>query len=156
MMALLNVKITPFQLADTQQLSSVIDSVCADTGWMQTTRFKPTPAWQHALENESCLHHLLAVARMNGQVIGWCRLFPLVDEQSGPVELGIGVLRPYRHRGVGTVLMAYGLDWTKCKDIPEIVLTTHEHNVPAMGLFWKFGFEELSRSGALLRMGLEV
>ncbi len=149
-------QVTPFQVADAGQLAELIDSVCADTLWMQTTRFEPTPAWQYALENEHCAHHLLALARVEHQVIGWCRLFPAASFQPGSVELGIGVLKPYRHQGVGTSMMAYAIAWTKTRSLSEIILTTQVQNVPAIGLFEKFGFWESGREGELLRMGLDV
>ena len=155
MTELSELKIKPFQMTDTQALINVIDEVCADTLWMKTIRFEPTPAWQRALENEDCPHHLLAVAYLDCQIIGWCRLFPTNGSQAGPVELGIGVLKPYRQRGVGTSMMGYVIDWAKAKSISEIVLTTHVHNRPALGLFEKFRFYGEAREGQLLRMRLE-
>ena len=143
--------IAPFQSSDKPDLIEVIDSVCADTLWMQTRRFEPTPAWEHALEHEDCSDHLLALAKVEGRVVGWCRLFP-VESQPGVVELGIGVLRSYRQQGVGEALIGYGVEWGKGRSVSEIVLTTHGENRPAIGLFEKVGFGERCRYEFLLRM----
>lgn len=151
----LDFMITPFRLHDLAPLTQVIDSVCADTPWMQTGRFEPTPAWRHALATVDCPHHLLVLARLDGRVIGWGRLFPVAG-QPGVVELGIGVLRPYRHRGVGTALLTYGFEWVEAAGVAKMMLTTHVHNRPALGLFCKFGFGERSRMGELVRMGRVV
>ncbi|GIK43245.1 MAG: hypothetical protein BroJett011_70780 [Chloroflexota bacterium] len=151
----LDLKITPFQLSDGPQLIEVINSVCTDTPWMQTRRFEPTPAWQHALENEVCSDHLLALVKVKGRVTGWCRLFP-VESQRGGVELGIGVLRSYRRQGVGRALMGYVMEWGRSRGVAEMVLTTHRENRPAVRLFERYGFVEEIRINSHLQMSLEV
>lgn len=148
-------KIVPFLLSDRLELIRVIDNVCAETPWMQTRRFEPTPAWEHALEREDCSDHLLAVAKVEGQVVGWCRLFPLESQPRG-VELGIGVLKLYRRQGVGTALIGYGVNWSRHKGVSEIVLMTYRENRPAIGLFEKMGFEEISTAELLSRMKFDL
>lgn len=152
---LLGFQINPFQIADTLQLTDVINNVCAGTRWMQTPRFEPTPAWKHALEHEDCANHLLAVVKVDRRLVGWCRLFP-VELQPGVMELGIGVLRAYRRQGIGTMLVKYGLEWGSGRGVAKIVLTTHEENCPAVGLFEKCGFVEKSRENSNLRMELTL
>jgi hypothetical protein len=146
--------IAPFQLSDKPQLIEVIDSVCADTPWMQTRRFEPTPAWQHALENEACSNHLLALAKLNKRIIGWCRLFPLGADQPKVVELGIGILSLYRHQAIGTLMMKYALEWANLSSVASVALTTHPENIPALLLFRKFKFLERASKNNCLRMDL--
>jgi GNAT superfamily N-acetyltransferase len=147
------VVITSFQRSDKPQLIEVIDSVCADTYWMKTNHFEPTPSWLYALENEDYSHHLLVVARVEDGIIGWCRLFPL-ESQPGAVELGIGILSPYRHQGIGTALLKYALAWAKSGSVARITLTAHRQNMPAIYLFKKFRFLERSTQNGRLRMDL--
>lgn len=149
------VTIASFQLSDKPQLIEVIDSVCADTYWMKTSHFEPTPAWLYALGNEDCYNHLLAVARVDNGIIGWCRLFPL-ESQPGVVELGIGILTPYRHQGIGSALLEYALAWAKSSAVGRITLTAHRQNAPAIHLFKKFKFLERSTQNGRLRMDLSL
>lgn len=123
---------------------------------MQTRRFEPTPAWQHALEQASCPHHLLALAKVEGQVIGWCRLFPVVQGQPDPIELGIGVLQAHRRQGVGMAMLGYVMGWATCQFIARIVLTTHIGNKPAVRLFEKFSFYGKRQEGYQLKMVLDI
>jgi len=103
---------------------------------MRTPRFEPTPAWEHALARPDCPCHLLLVAEEGANVVGWCRLFP-TDE--GALELGIGVLGPYRRRGIGRALLGAALEWASARGMP-VVLETRTDNAPAIRLFTGSGF----------------
>jgi GNAT superfamily N-acetyltransferase len=145
--------IAPFQVNNRPELIEVINSVCADTPWMKTSHFEPTLAWTHALENADCPHHLLALARVENRIIGWCRLFP-IGSQPGGVELGIGLLGPYRNQGIGTAMMNHALIWAKSGAVAMITLTAHRQNMPAIHLFKKFKFLERNIQDSRLRMDL--
>ncbi len=116
-----------------------INDVCAE-GMMVTPSFQPTPLWEHALEGQDCPHHLLLVAEVGEQVVGWCRLFPPdCGRLASSVELGIGVAAPWRRQGVGRTLIAQALDWA-CRRGLEVTLTTRSDNGPARRLFEEAGF----------------
>ncbi len=76
---------------------------------MATRRFEPTPAWLHALDAPACLCHLLLVVEDNGQVVGWCRIFPKLEGDSA--EIGLGLLPGYRDLGYGQELMSQAFSW---------------------------------------------
>jgi len=103
---------------------------------MRTPRFEPTPAWEHALAQPDCSCHLLLVAADGANIVGWCRLFP-TDE--GALELGIGVVAPYRRRGLGRALLGAALEWASARGMP-VVLETRTDNAPAIRLFTRSGF----------------
>ncbi|MGB9777695.1 MAG: GNAT family N-acetyltransferase [Anaerolineae bacterium] len=129
----MRIEVRPFQLADHPGLVAAVNSVCAE-GMMRTPRFIPTPAWEHALAQPDCPCHLLLIAAEGPQVVGWCRLFPTDGEA---LELGIGVLGPYRRQGLGRALLEAALDWAR--GMP-VVLETRTDNIPAIRLFTRFGF----------------
>lgn len=132
--------VRPYCPNDRGPLQVAINSVCAE-GMMATPQFQPTPAWEHALAQPECPHHLLLVAMAGGEVIGWCRLFPEWPCDSPAVlELGIGVTAPWRRQGVGSALLRRALAWAVEKGIPQIVLTTRTDNEPARRLFAQHGF----------------
>jgi len=155
MSKLSNLKIVPFQVVEIRQLVDVIDAVCADTPWMQTRRFEPTGAWQHALMNQDCHCHALALAKVDHQIVGWYRLFPVDDLILSSVELGIGVLSLYRRKGLGMAMMTCAISWARERKLSQIVLTTHVQNRQAIKLFEKVGFKINGSNGSRLRMNLD-
>ena len=56
----------------------------------------------------------------------------------------IAVARSARHEGVGTALMAYFLLGLP-KNVERVTLEVRESNIPAQGLYSKFGFKEAGR-----------
>jgi ribosomal protein S18 acetylase RimI-like enzyme len=131
-----------FDPADRGSLSQAIDAVCSDGHWMSTIRFEPTPSWTHALEVPACPHHRLLVAEDGGQVVGWCRLFPLTgcDDPDHEAEVGIGLLPQYRGRGLGKALLNQVLDWAAARKIERVRLCTRMDNTRAIHLFQGCGF----------------
>lgn len=107
---------------------------------MQTTRFEPSPAWQHALEAPGCPDHLLLLAKEGTRVAGWCRLFAPACPGTGEVELGIGSLPGFRGRGLGRDMVGRAINWAQAHAIHRITLQTHQDNVPARRLFEASGF----------------
>jgi RimJ/RimL family protein N-acetyltransferase len=85
------------------------------------------------------------VAIVDNNVVGWCditsnvtSLNRLVYAHSG--ELGIGVVTPYRGKGIGKALMIDALRRAKEKGLERIELTVFEKNVPAIALYQQLGF----------------
>lgn len=111
---------------------------------MRTRRFEPTPAWEHALAEPDCPHHLLLVAHDGERPIGWCRAFP--TGVPGEAEVGIGLLPPYRDHGLGTGMLKRTLDWAREQGLPRLTLTTRNDNHRAIHVFEKCGFSPTGRS----------
>ena len=139
--------IRPFTSPDREALVDAINAVCREGCWMSTPRFRPTPAWAHALEVPQCLHHALLIAEDRGRVVGWCRLFPKAGcgEPSTEAELGIGLLAAYRGRGWGKALLQEALGWATGAGLRRVVLTTRTDNLRAIHLFTNHGFIETGR-----------
>jgi len=58
--------------------------------------------------------------------------------------LSIGVLKPYRTRGIGTKLILHGMNFLKTQGVAEIVLGVDDSNVTkAKQLYEKVGFREV-------------
>lgn len=141
-------KVLPFsELIQSEDLVTALDAVCAE-GMMHTPRFEPTPAWEHALSQPDCPCHLLLVAVEGAHIAGWCRLFPLAE---GTLELGIGVVAPYRRQGRGSALLAAALDWASARGMP-VVLETRTDNLPAIRLFTRAGFRVIGESDSHWQM----
>jgi RimJ/RimL family protein N-acetyltransferase len=125
-------------MEDRAHVIRVVDEVCAEGKWMHTTCFTLTPSWAHALSQPDCRHHLLLVPRVKKQPIGWCRAFPI--NALGEVNLGIGLLPPYRDHGFGTYLVRHVVAWAKDLDFARLALTTRFDNYRAIRVFKNCGF----------------
>lgn len=95
--------------------------------------------------------HFIAICE--GKVIGWCD----ISEMNRPVfahigSLGIGVLAPYRGKGVGKALMKAALEKAKLKGLTRIELTVREKNTSAIALYEELGFvkEGIHKNGVCI------
>jgi RimJ/RimL family protein N-acetyltransferase len=132
--------IRAYRSSDHISLLRVIDTVCAE-GLMKTTKFQPTPAWDHALCRADCGHHLLLVCEDAGHLVGWCRLFPVDGALVVQVELGIGLLGSYRGQGMGSEMIGQSQMWARQASYQRIVLQVHPENAMARHVFGKCGFQ---------------
>lgn len=143
-----------FVIADRQDLLATINAVCAEGRWMSTTRFEPTPAWAHALTEAHCPSHLLLVATGKGQVVGWCRAFPY--DGAGGAEIGIGLRKEYRNRGLGTAMLQKAVRWAHQIGFTYLRLTSRPDNARATYVFKKVGFIPTGRvERGLMEMKLD-
>lgn len=69
------------------------------------------------------------------------------------MELGIGLLLPYRGHGLGKALVQKAQQWTRDRGRPGIVLSVHAGNQRARDLFRQCGFRPTgSERGDWLKM----
>jgi RimJ/RimL family protein N-acetyltransferase len=57
----------------------------------------------------------------------------------------MAVARDWRGRGVGSPLLAAGIDWARGYGLHKLSLTVFPHNAAAIALYRKFGFVEEGR-----------
>lgn len=141
------VEIRAYTGQDRHSLLSAIDAVCAESPWMLAPRFQPTPPWEHALGAPGCGRHLLLVAEYGDEIVGWCRLFPLVP-CNGPapeLELGIGLRSEYHGQGLGRAMAERAIRWAQQTACPRITLTIHPQNRRARRFFERLGFVPTGR-----------
>jgi ribosomal protein S18 acetylase RimI-like enzyme len=60
-------------------------------------------------------------------------------------ELGMAVLREWRGRGVGSALLAAGINWARERGLHKLSLSVFPHNTAAITLYRKHGFVEEGR-----------
>lgn len=132
----------PYRVSDQVSLIEAINAVCAEGRWMATPHFTAPPAWRHALAEPMCPYHSLLVAVDGEHVAGWCRVFPETGLPAAG-ELGIGLLAPYRNRGLGAALMRQSLAWADRAGLEQLLLTTRLDNSRALHLFRQCGFQPL-------------
>jgi ribosomal protein S18 acetylase RimI-like enzyme len=71
----------------------------------------------------------------NGEVVGWCDAIPKSYEGLTHVGvLGMGVLAPFRGKGLGSQLLEKVIEHAKVIGIEKIELDVYESNKAAIGL----------------------
>jgi|SRR5262245_32730152 len=93
------------------------------------------------------------VALAGSQVVGWCDVTrKTIEGFRHSAVLGMGVLQPYRGRGLGRALLRAVLGEAKLQGISRIELEVYTSNQPAIALYERFGFtrEGIKRSARIL------
>ena len=140
-----------------------IESYCSAVGSVAREHkylaFLDTPSLEMSrafvLENlQGNWPHFVAIS--DGKVIGWCDITSLhrpIFAHSG--TLGIGVLAPYRGKGIGKALISKAIEKAKIIGLTRIELTVRENNKPAIALYEKLGFALEGRHLNAVRIGTE-
>lgn len=77
----------------------------------------------------------------NGEVVGWCDILPKSYEGLTHVGvLGMGILKTYRGKGLGTQLLEKAVEHAKLNGIEKVELDVYESNLGAIALYEKLGF----------------
>ncbi|NPU12769.1 GNAT family N-acetyltransferase [Bradyrhizobium sp. 83012] len=83
------------------------------------------------------------VALDGAQMVGWCDILTNTRRtvQAHCGTLGMGVLPPYRGRGLGRALIRRAMDAALAFGLTRIELTVREQNANAIALYKSVGFE---------------
>lgn len=82
------------------------------------------------------------VAEAEGEVVGSIHV---QASRHGYGEIGMAVAREWRGRGIGSMLMAAAIDWSREHGLHKMSLSVFAHNDAAIALYQKFGFVEEGR-----------
>jgi len=81
------------------------------------------------------------VALSESRVVGWCDVVQNRHEGTRHgATLGMGVVREFRHRGIGSELLRRTLDAAKLKGIERVELEVFSSNQGAIELYERSGF----------------
>jgi RimJ/RimL family protein N-acetyltransferase len=82
------------------------------------------------------------VAEVDGELVGRLSLARDTHPSSAHVaDLGVMVAPTHRRCGVGTALLAAAEDWARGAGVDKLELHVFPHNVPAIALYEKLGYE---------------
>jgi ribosomal protein S18 acetylase RimI-like enzyme len=90
------------------------------------------------------------VAVASDEVVGFLHL---ESTRHGFAELGMGVARPWRGRGVGSALLTAAIDKARAHGLHKRSLEVFPHNHAAIALYRRFGFVEEGRRVKHYRRG---
>ncbi len=85
---------------------------------------------------------LVAVADADSGIVGSLQIRA---NRHGLGEIAMAVVGEWRGRGVGSALLATGIERSRKQGLHELVLDVFPHNAPALALYRKFGFVQEGR-----------
>ncbi|MDP8992953.1 MAG: GNAT family N-acetyltransferase [Actinomycetota bacterium] len=133
--------VRPARHSDVQAVLDLFEEVAAEGRWIGA---------EAPIDRELRLHQLSEsienkegavryVADADGSIVGhlWMELRPY-----GVADLGMLVAPDWRRRGVGSALMAAGIEWARSAGAHKVALQLWPHNQAALALYRKFGFQQ--------------
>lgn len=80
------------------------------------------------------------VAKNNGEIVGFAGIKVILDEAD---IMNIVVKKPFRHNGIGSVLLEHLISYAKNLNLKTVTLEVNEHNLSAIKLYDKFNFNHI-------------
>lgn len=134
-------RIEPVQARHAEALQRAVASVARERRYLVSLEgfsLAQTRAFVQSILNGWGVQY---VALAGDELVGWCdvRRSPWVGFEHGG-SLGIGVVAPWRGRGLGSRLLAAVLEDSTAASITRVELEVFASNVGALRLYERFGF----------------
>ena len=98
-------------------------------------------------------HEAIFVADVDGVLIGYASIMGgHLSRTAHKASIVMGVLPQHGGKGVGTQLFTEMLKWARQSNLHRLELTVMTHNVPAIALYRKFGFQIEGTNRASLKV----
>ncbi|HOB20719.1 MAG TPA: GNAT family N-acetyltransferase [Candidatus Atribacteria bacterium] len=102
------------------------------------------------IEQENIIRYLdtsrniIVVAVLDNRIVGGMAIFVggMSPKCQAFCNLGIHLVKSARGRGIGSYLLAYGIEWAASKGYHKICLSVFSTNINAIRLYKKYGFVE--------------
>lgn len=91
-------------------------------------------------ELECSNSHFVIAENENNEIVGFAGLKVIVDEAD---IMNIVVKKPFRHNGIGSILLENLISYAKDNNLKTITLEVNEHNLSAIHLYDKFNFDHI-------------
>lgn len=127
-----SIEVRPARDADRVPLAVVFAAVAEERDGIAT---EPPVDIEARAASWGLEHTLVAVAQ--GEVIGSIHIDV---SRFGFGELGMAILRDWRGKGVGSALLAAGIEWARAQGLHKLCLGVFPHNAAGVALYRKFGF----------------
>ncbi len=137
-----DIDIVPLTTSRFESLRQVLDTVAKEKHFLAFTS-APDPGAAYAFY-DSILTSDRSVSRLaltGGETIGWCDVLSTHGQAREHVgTLGIGLLKAYRHRGIGIPLMQATIEAAQRNGFTRLELTVRSDNLSAKRLYERIGF----------------
>ena len=135
------VEIAPVRLRHAEALRRVFDTVARERRYLPVFEAPPLDDVRRYIQDAIDKDDPAIVALGGDAVVGWCDIRR--DAQPAAAHrgvLGMGVVPPWRCRGVGSRLIEAALSLARERCFVRIELEVFADNHPAIALYQKFGF----------------
>ena len=136
-------RVVPIAEEHIEGFRAALDSVARELRYLAMTEAPPPDdigKWVRS-HITSGMPQFVAIA--DEKVVGWCDVSPKArSTQSHIGVLGMGVMAPWRGRGIGRMLVDATLKAARAKGLTRVELTVRVDNAPARRLYQSFGFVE--------------
>ena len=133
--------IRPIALTDIEQFRQVSDTVMRERSFLAFVEGFPIDEAAAFVARNIRIGNPQFVAEEGERIVGWCD----IRRETIPVyahagHLGMGLLEPYRGRGIGERLIRATIDAARAAGIERIELSVYGRNARALALYRKVGF----------------
>lgn len=148
----MNIQIVPVAESHIESFHSCLDSVCREKKYLGKIEAKPLQQFG-AWVKECIADDVTQFVAVDGStVVGWCDITPAWSHAiRHRGTLGMGVVAPYRSRGIGTRMLTACLAKARTRGITRIELEARADNIAAIRLYEKTGFLQEARKRNALR-----
>ena len=84
--------------------------------------------------------YVIVAKSEDDNIMGFADLKIIIDEAD---IMNIVVRKPYRHNGIGSILLEHLINYAKSKNLKSVTLEVNEHNLSAVHLYDKFAFDKI-------------
>ena len=134
-------RIVPIEEAHIESFHAALDSVAREHRYLAFLEAPPLASVRDFVLGNIRSGNAQFVAVVDDRVVGWCDVLPKdrpTRRHSG--VLGIGLIEPFRGRGIGSALMTATVDAALRKGFRRIELTVRTDNARAKRVYEKLGF----------------
>lgn len=137
-----NLEILPITEKHIESFHACLDSVAKERIHLARLEAPSLEATIEFVKKKIAKEIVHFVAILENTVIGWCDIHPLAREGFTHCGiLGMGVLKDYRGKGIGKVLLNTAIAKAEEKGLERIELDVYSANKTAVYLYKKLGFE---------------
>jgi RimJ/RimL family protein N-acetyltransferase len=126
-----------------QGFHATLDAVAGEKKYLAWTQAPPIESTRKFICGNIANNTPQVVALDDDRVIGWCDIEPHQKQTMKHVgTLGMGLLRTYRNKGIGTRLISAALERARDIGLEKVELEVISTNANAIALYQKMGFRE--------------
>lgn len=146
----LTATVRPARQEDITGIVGVIETIATGDSYVVAAKLAEEVSTDDVLlRHNETEDRVFFVATVDGDAVGWLHVegvqFPPMDHTA---ELTLGVLERYRGEGLGSTLMAHGLEWATEHDYRKVYQTLPETNEEAISFLEANGWSvESTREG---------
>lgn len=129
------------ELADS--FRDALDLVARERTWLAYTEAPPQEHMRKFVSGLIRDNDIQVYAMLDDTVVGWCDIVRRKREVFAHTgSLGMGILKPHRGKGLGSMMMEEVINQAKANGLEKICLEVYSHNAAGIALYKKFGFAE--------------